>query len=98
MLTIVSSKQYDSAFEGFKTFCLERQGDPLNASVTDCLEFFALLSENVRVSRIYIYLSAISHHYRRLGLVSPCDDVRIRMFMKGLRRTNSSVNMGATYS
>jgi hypothetical protein len=54
------------------------------------MAFLLSISENSGVSRVYSFLSAISFFYRRKGLTSPCDDVRVKMFMKGLKREASS--------
>ncbi len=53
------------------------------------MEFLADISETSGISRVYTYLSAISHNYRRIGKLSPCDDPRMKMFMKGLKRHDS---------
>jgi hypothetical protein len=53
------------------------------------MEFFAKISEQSGLSRVYTYLSSISYHYRRVGRPSPCDDQRVKMFMKGLKRVDS---------
>ncbi len=43
------------------------------------------------LSRVYVILSAISFHYRRQGKVSPCDHVRVKLFMRGLKRLKSKI-------
>jgi hypothetical protein len=53
------------------------------------MEYLASTSEKTGLSRVYTHLSAISYHFRRLGLPSPCDGPRVRMFMKGLKRVES---------
>ena len=40
------------------------------------------------VSIAYTHVSAIAFHYRAKGKVSPTDDQRISMYMKGLKRRN----------
>ncbi len=53
------------------------------------MEYFLELSQSVGLSRVYTHLSAISFHYRKFGKTSPCDEVRVKMFMRGLKRKDS---------
>jgi hypothetical protein len=53
------------------------------------MAFLLQISERAGLSRVYAYLSCISYRHRKLGLTSPCDDIRVRMFMKGLKRSLS---------
>jgi hypothetical protein len=50
------------------------------------MEYLLDVSDQAGISRVYTHLSSISYNYRRLGKVSPCDDIRMKMFMKGLKR------------
>ncbi len=52
--------------------------------------YLATISENSGLSRVYMFLSAISYHHRRLGSPSPCDHPQVKMFMKGLKRVDST--------
>ncbi len=53
------------------------------------MEYLADVSEVNGLSRVYTHLSAISHHHKRIGKPSPCDDTQMKMFMKGLKRHDS---------
>jgi len=41
------------------------------------------------LSRLYVHLSSISHFYRAKGLNSPCDNSRVKMMMRGIKRQES---------
>ena len=55
------------------------------------LSFLHEKSVSNGISRVYAYLSAISYHHRRVGEDSPCDNIRVKMLMKGLKRQNKTV-------
>jgi hypothetical protein len=53
------------------------------------MEYLASLSDECGISRLYTHLSAISYFHRRSGKISPCDEPIVKMFMKGLKRSDS---------
>ncbi len=42
------------------------------------------------VSNVYTHLSAVAFHFRRQRRASPCDDQAVKMFMRGLKRLEST--------
>ncbi len=52
--------------------------------------YLSVIGESSGLSRVYMFLSAISYHHRRLGSPSPCDHPQVKMFMKGLKRVDST--------
>ncbi len=49
---------------------------------------YLLTSQSDSVATAYRHISAIAFNYRIKGLTSPTEDVRVSMYMKGLKRMN----------
>jgi hypothetical protein len=69
--------------------CRRNSMDVDNCHTEGVLSYLLSISEKSGLSRVYTHLSSISHHFRRRGLASPCDDIRVKLFMKGLKRKTS---------
>ncbi len=65
--------------------------NPAAADPEVVLDYLRQCSQTVGLSRVYLILSAITFHYRRLGKVSPCDHIRVKLFMRGLKRLKSKI-------
>jgi len=76
-------KGYNKCWEDFVAYCKEKNQDPYRCEVPTVMKYLVQKGTNCGVSRLYVYLSAISHQYRSTGRASPCDDTRIKMMMKG---------------
>jgi len=83
--------KYDSVWNKFQTYCSERSAESIGCPVPLFLEYLYFISEQSGLSAVYTHLSGVSFHHRRLGLDSPSDDSRVKMFMKGLKRKQSTV-------
>jgi len=79
-----TSKSYRQCWNDFVSYCDSKTQNPLTCDSTFVMKYLARKSKHVGQSRLYVYLSSISHYYHRDGKVSPCDDHRIRMMMKGI--------------
>jgi len=78
-----TAKSYQYCWQQFVSYCRPKDQDPLQCDQSFVLKFLARRQRHVGASRLYVYLSAISHFYRREGLSSPCDNPKVKMFMKG---------------
>jgi hypothetical protein len=60
----------------------------LGCGADGLLKFLGYLqtTQNDSVSTAYRHLSAVAFNYRLKGLTSPSEDIRVTMFMKGLKR------------
>jgi len=76
-------KGYNKCWEDFIEYCKGKHQDPYQCDVPIVMKYLVQKGKNCGISRLYVYLSAISHHYRSSGRPSPCDDTRIKMMMKG---------------
>ncbi len=80
--------KYQRDWKRWTAYCNEKSIELFEASPQTVLTFFSTL--NVGISRTYTFLSSISHHYRRNGYQSPCDDPLVKMYMRGLQRLEST--------
>jgi len=82
-------KSYKRSFGQFTDYCENLEIDPYAAS-PDCVSRYLMHRyQHCGLSRLYVHLSAISHFYRARGLESPCDNSRVKMMMKGIKRQES---------
>jgi len=76
-------RSYRGGWQEFSSYCAKHSKNPLDVDHHFAMRFLAHRSKTVSVSRLYVLLSSISHHYRARGLVSPCDNSMVKMMMKG---------------
>jgi len=76
-------RSYRGGWQEFVSYCAKHSKEPLSVDHHFVMRFLGHRSKTVSVSRLYVLLSSISHHYRARGLVSPCDNSMVRMMMKG---------------
>ncbi len=79
--------QYKRSWSAWKAYCRALNVPHYRAKASVVMQYLLEKSTHVGTSSVYTQLSAIAFHYRRKGLSSPSDDTRVRMFMKGLKKS-----------
>jgi len=86
---LVYRRSYRRSFGQFVDFCHDQEVDPYAASPNLVARYLMQRYQTCGLSRLYVHLSAISHFYRSKGLDSPCDNSRVKMMMRGIKRQES---------
>jgi len=86
-LSEATLKSYKTCWKDFQNYCRGKSQDFYAADTEFVMKYFARKSKACGLSRLFVHLSSISYNYRTRGKVSPCDDARVKMMMKGKNST-----------
>lgn len=87
-------KAYQSDWQDFYQFCEATALESLPATPDTVVKYLVTLAEDHKVSTLERRIASVSQAHQAAGYPTPTTDMKVRVLMQGIRRTNGTAQNG----